>query len=52
MTTCPAEDAISERARGNEGDSSYHIRKRNTCQIEGIAEPEVSHADQVDRVPA
>ncbi len=51
MTPCAAEDAISEGARGNEGDSSYHIRKRDPCEVERIAEREVSHGDQVDRVP-
>ena len=45
------EDTVSKRTKGDEGDPSYHIRKRNPCKVEGITELEVSHSDQVDRVP-
>ena len=45
------EDTVSKRTKGDEGDPSYHIRKRNPCKVEGITELEVSHSDQVDWVP-
>ena len=51
MTPCPAEDAISDCATGYQCNSSYHIRKRDPCEVERIAELQVSHGDQVDRVP-
>ena len=51
MTSCMAEDAISERAKTKQCYSSYHIRKCNPYKVERITEPEVSHGDQVDRVP-
>ena len=51
MTPCVVEDAINEGARGNKGDSSYHIRERDPCEVERIIEPEVSHSDQVNRIP-
>jgi hypothetical protein len=51
MTPCPMGDAISECTKGNEGDSSYYIRKRDPCKVERITESEMSHGYQVDRVP-
>jgi hypothetical protein len=51
MAPCPAEDTISERTKTKQCNSSYYIRKRDPYKVEWITEPEVSHGDQIDRVP-
>ena len=51
MAPCLAEDTISERAKTKQRYSSYYIRKGDSCKVEWITEPEVSHGDQIDRVP-